>query len=169
MDNLPDDPATAFVQLERICRTRLNQFVSNLDRYEMGDDLRIEYMTVIGSAAQAYGVADLGELHELNNNNFQWVYRQAVSAATKLTIEAKRARGASSVNLSVGAKERLRRHLKTLSDTLEASDLPESRKAKLKTKLNSFSSELDKERIDLKTILVNVALVAAALNQGEEQ
>lgn len=167
MDDLPDDPATAFVQLERICRVRLHEYTSQQERYDHGDDLRIEYMTIVASAAETYGVADFGEPDEgWDPRYFQSLYQRAISVATKLAIEGKRARSLSNVILPQGAKERLKKHLEDLRSALDSVDLDEKRKKVLRTKLDGFEKEIGREKSNINVILVGVALVAAALKQG---
>lgn len=166
MDDLPDDPATAFVQLERICRTRLFEHTSQQERYEHGDDLRLEYMTIVASAAAAYGVADFGEPNEgWDTRYFQSLYQRAISVATKLAIDGKRSRSLNSVALPQGAKERLRKHLEDLRSALDNVELDERRKKILREKLDGFEREISREKSNVNAILVGVALVAAALNQ----
>jgi hypothetical protein len=167
MDDLPDDPATAFVQLERICRVRLHEYTSRQERYEYADDLRLEYMTIVASAAETYGVADFVEPTEgWDARYFQSLYQRAISVATRLTIEAKRARALGSVALPKGAKERLKRHLEDLRAALDKVELEEKRKKVLREKLNAFEKEIDREKSNINMILIGVALVAGALNQG---
>lgn len=166
MDELPDDPATAFVQLERICRVRLHEYTSHHERYEHGDDLRLEYMTVVASAAETYGVADFEEpANGFNSNHFRQMYQRAISVATKLAIEGKRARALNTVVLPQGAKERLKKHLEDLRAAVDAVDLDEKRKKVLRDKLSGFEKEVDREKSNINTILLGVALVAAALKQ----
>lgn len=167
MDELPDDPATAFVQLERICRIRLHEYTAQLERYEHGDDLRLEYMTIVASAAETYGVADFGEPSEgWDPRYFQTLYQRSISVATKLAIEGKRARALGSVVLPQGAKERLKKHLEDLRAALETVDLDDKRKKVLRNKLDGFEKEISREKTNINVILVGVALVAAALNQA---
>lgn len=167
MDELPDDPATAFVQLEHICRTRLNEYTSQQERYDHGNDMRLDYMTIVTSAADAYGVADFKEPDEgWDPRYFETVYRRAISIATRLTIEGKRARSLSSVSLPVAAKERLKKNLEDLRDALDKTDLDEKRKKVLREKLDGFEKEIGREKSNVNVILVSVALVAAAINQA---
>ncbi|MEG3151127.1 hypothetical protein U1769_14635 [Sphingomonas sp. ZT3P38] len=166
MDDLPDDPATAFVQLERICRTRLNAMTGEMERYEHGDDLRLEYITVVAAAAAAYGIADFGEASELRHDDFRTVYQRAIAVATRLAIEGKRARELTSVALPIAAKERLKKHLLELRAAVQQSGLDDRKKAILNKRLDSFDSELGKEKSSVTIILVGVALVTAALSQG---
>lgn len=167
MDELPDDPATAFVQLERICRVRLQEYTAQQDRYEYGNDMRLEYMTVVASAAETYGVADFGEPENgWDPQYFQGLYQRAISVATKLAIEGKRARSLNSVVLPQGAKERLKKHLEDLRAAINAVDLDDKRKAVLRSKLDGFEKEISREKSNISVILVGVALVAAALKQG---
>lgn len=166
MDELPDDPATAFVQLERICRVRLHEYTSHLERYDEGNDLRLEYMTIVASAAETYGVADFGEPSDgWDTRYFQSMYQRAISAATRLAIEGKRARALGSVALPLGAKERLKRHLNELRTATDSVDLDEKRKKVLKARLDEFEKELNRDKSNVNSILVGVALVAATLNQ----
>lgn len=167
MDELPDDPMLAFVQLERICRLRLAEHTAQQERYDHADDKRIEYMTIVASAAEAYGIADFGEPTEgWDARAFDLVYKRAISIATKLTIESKRARSLSSVALPVGAKERLRKQLEDLRTALDAVELDEKRKKALHARLNEFEKEISQEKSNITKILMNVALVVAALNQA---
>jgi len=166
MDDLPDDPATAFVQLERICRVRLHEYINQQERYEHGDDLRLEYMTIVASAAETYGVADFGEPPEgWDPRYFSTLYQRAISVATKLAIEGKRARALNSVALPPGAKERLKKHLEDLRAALDVVDIDERRRKVLREKLNGFEKEIGREKSNINSILVGVALVAAALKQ----
>lgn len=165
MDDLPDDPATAFVQLERICRTRLNDYVAQTERYEHGDDIRLEYMTVVASAAQAYGVADLGDPDDFTNDHFRTLYQRAMAVATRLAIAGKQARALDSVTIPSANKERLRSHLGILRTALEGADIGERKKRILTERLNDFEKELDKAKSNVTKILASVALVAAAINQ----
>lgn len=166
MDALPDDPATAFVQLERICRTRLHEYTEPQERYEHGNAVRLEYMTIVASAAETYGVADLGDPDEWDTQYFDNLYRRAISAATRLTIEGKRARALGSVALPQGAKERLKKHLEDLRAAVHAIDLGDRRKKVLLEKLMGFEKEIGREKSNINTILVGAALVAAALKQA---
>ena len=169
MDELPDDPAIAFVQLERICRVRLHEYTSKQERYDEGSDLRLEYMTIIASAAESYGVADFREPEEgWDSRSFQTVYQRAISIATKLAIESKRARALSSVALPIAAKERLRRHLEELRDALDKVSFDDKRKKVLRQKLDGFEKEIDREKSNINIMLVSVALIAAALKQGTD-
>lgn len=167
MDELPDDPATAFVQLERICRIRLHEYTSQQDRYEHGDDLRLEYMTIVASAAETYGVAEFDEPSGgWEPQYFKGVYQRAIAIATKLAIEGKRARALTSVALPLGAKERLKKHLEDLRAAVDKVELDEKRKKVLREKLNGFEKEIERDKSNVSVILVGVALVAAALNQA---
>jgi hypothetical protein len=166
MDDLPDDPATAFVQLERICRTRLHEYTEQQERYEYANSVRLEYMTIVASAAETYGVADLGDPESWDAQYFDSLYQRAISAATRLTIEGKRARALGSVTLPQGAKERLKKHLEDLRAAVDAADFDEKRKKVLREKLAGFEKEIGREKSNINTILVGVALVAAALKQG---
>ena len=167
IDELPDDPDAAFVQLERICRTRLNEYTSQQDRYEDGYALRIEYMTIVASAAKSYGVADFDmPMEGWENRDFDLVYKRSIAISTMLTIEAKRARSLGSATLTQGTKERLKKHLTELRSALDAAEFDAKRKKILTERLNSFENELSKEKSSLQNMLVAVALVTAALNQG---
>lgn len=166
MDELPDDPATAFVQLERICRTRLQEYTEQQQHYEDASNMRLEYMTIVASAAETYGVADLGDPEELDAQYFNNLYQRAIAAATRLTIEAKRARTVGSVSLSPGAKERLKKHLDDLRSAVNAGNFDDGKKKVLRDKLAEFEREIGRQKSNISTILVSVALVAAALKQA---
>ncbi len=168
MDDLPDDPSVAFVQLERICRSRLTEYTNNLDNYNQGSDLRIEYMTVVGAAAKAYGVADIGEVTEFQENNFSFIYQNAISIATRLQIESKIARSDSLIAPSLGTRERLKRHIEQLINGIESSDLSDRRKDILRKKAQDLSQEIDKERMNLNKILIAVTLIATTVNQVQD-
>ena len=167
MDELPDDPATAFVQLERICRLRLQQYTEQQERYEHADDLRLEYMTIVAAAAESYGVADFEEpIGGWDSRYFKGLYQRAIAVATRLAIEGKRARSLNSVSLPQGAKERLKKHLDDLREALEKVEIDDRRKKVLRVKLDGFEKEIAREKSNINVILVGVALVAAALKQA---
>lgn len=170
MDGLPSDPAAAFVQLERICRTRLGELLSYDNREYDTNSLRNDYMIIVAAAAKTYGVVEFesSEYEDYTEQNYERLRRKAMFAATQMGLDLKSRREADTVSLSEGPKARLRKHLTDLQNALAAAELPPERAARLKAKLAVFSKELDKERSNLTLILVGIAAVASAIPNVED-
>ena len=166
MDNLPDDPVAAFVQLERLCRTRLNQQLETADDRWDQRPVKQEYMTVVTAAASAFCIPGVTEYTatQFDDADFNFHYREAISAATKLGVTLRLRRAAETVALPQGTKARLKKHVEALRIALQSSgnELPERRRKSLEAKLNDFSAEIDRERSSVSKMLGATAAVAAA-------
>jgi hypothetical protein len=180
IDGLPDDSEDAFVEFHRIVKQQLDQIAkaasqSFAPQHEEGPsptlvEAREEYMILVAAAARQYGLAkpDSFDFDNYYEQEFRRLYRFATSEALRLSITAKARQSSITAELGNGPKARLRKHLGDLEAALEASEQPESRKKILRSKLAEFAAELEKPRSNIGRILAIVALIAAALGQGED-
>ncbi len=139
-----------------------------LSRYNDNDDrsdVYFEYMAQVRSAVIAYDVPGLKDLPRPSfeygaYNNF---YTEVVSAVLKLGLQGRRERSSYSVALSQATKARLKKQADVLREALDASDLSEEQKARLRSKLDEFTDELEKERSSIGKMMAAASIVVAAL------
>ncbi len=176
IEDLPEDPTSAFVAFVRHASARLGERLNHLSgideqlAYNEAEDARHGFMNVLIAAAKRYEISPFSAYELPLFDNFSLSdYRSFRSdidhyVSQMVLDNAIRERG-NSVDLSSRAKDRIRSHIHGLKTCIDNADLPEAKKEALHKKLSLFEAELEKRRLGLLAVTV-VALEIMALPGG---
>jgi hypothetical protein len=173
---LPDDPELAFVEFERIMRTRVQEAEQEVAQEQFGDadTYRLEYMNKVLAAAKEYGIDAIvpWQIPHANSNIFQ-EYRQFVSdvdhVTTQLRIRHAPRTRRNSVGLDGKTKTKIHHHVEQIRSVIEQAELPDEKRDSLYGKLNRFVSEVDRARTGLVTGMAVYIAVCDGIGQGFEK
>lgn len=159
IEDLPEDPTSAFVAFVRYASARLGERLSHLSgideqsAYNEAEEARHGFMNVLIAAAKRYDISPFSAYELALFDNFSLSdYRSFRSEidhyVTQMVLDnAIRERG-NSVDLSSRAKDRIRSHIHGLKTCIDNADLPEAKKEALYKKLSAFEAELEKRRLE---------------------
>lgn len=145
IDEAPDDPPAAFVQLVRLADARRKKSGT-------ADNKRNFHLAVLG-LAKAYDIAPFsGESPPPRiYSDTDWIrFKSELDIAiTEMMISASRLQKRDAVAVGSAAKERIRNYVNGLKSAIDQSGLPESRKDALHAKLRELEALLDGNKVNL--------------------
>jgi hypothetical protein len=171
---LPDDPELAFVEFERIMRTRLYEAVQKAvsqDQYEHRETCQLEYMNKVLAAAKEYGIEALSSWRVPSaNDEILDKSRNFTADVDHITMQI-RIRNAprnrqNSVGLDGNTKTKIHHHIGQIRSAIETAELPDEKRDALYTKLNRFALEVDKARTPLEAGMAVYIAVCDGIGQG---
>jgi hypothetical protein len=180
LSDLPSDPELAFVQFEKILRTRLQEeehCERGSNNYD-ADTSRIEYMNKVAAAAKAFGITVLSELEipkydRDDYSAFIAQYRQFVADVDHVTIQirihAARADREGTVGLDDLGRAKIHHFIQQIRIVIEQADLPDEKRDALFDKLDKFAAEVDRRRTKLQAGMAVIINICDAIGQGFEK
>ena len=175
---LPEDPDLAFVEFERIIRSRvdtqeLQEIKLNVDEgiAYSADPYRREYISKILAAAKVYGIGALDRWSiPTAQDDVAPIYVNLTSDVDHITTQTRlryvpRNRK-NSVGLDGNTKARIHHFIQQIRAAIEDADLPEPKRDSLYTKLNAFALEVDKNRTNLQAAMSVYISVCDGIGQG---
>ncbi len=173
LDDLPDDPASAFVHLVRIAQQRLGAVLAeesdNGQNYEIIQDARYGFMNVTIALGKKYDIQPFAEMEVPRVENFDRATHRQFQAdldhyMTQLLVGRAIENKRDSVVLAPKVKDSIRQYVYAIKNAIDAAKLDESRKEALRKRLAEFETELDKPRLNL--LAVARAALAVAMIPG---
>ena len=173
LSQLPVDPELAFVQFEKILRTRVQQEEQDAEQGQYNaDPYRLEYMNKVFAAAKVYGIDALADLcvPKLDRYSIAEQYQQFQHDVDHVTIQI-RIRSAQSdrqgsVGLDDTARAKIHHFIEKIREAIRQSELPDDKRDALYDKLNKFATEVDKGRTALQAGMAVYIAVCDAIGQG---
>jgi hypothetical protein len=162
LDNLDEDPRTAFMELVNHAQRNLDEQVNKLDpdeqrQWHQIEDLRYSFMNVVIAAAKRYEIHPFVSMdvpHYSNYGNSEW--RQFKADVdyylTQLMLDNSIKSKKNSVAVLATSKDRIRSHLHALRNCVGKSHMPEEKQRDLLCKLDAFEKELEKKRVSLMAV-----------------
>jgi hypothetical protein len=171
---LPDDPELAFVEFERIMRTRLNEAVREIPDDEFGDrdSCRLEYISNVLAAGKEYGIEALDKwtVPSAHEERIYIIFLNFITDVDHATMQI-RIRNAprirrNSVGLDGNTKTKIHHLIAQIRNAIEAAELPVDKRESLYAKLNAFVSEVDKARTGLEAAMSVYIAICDGIGQG---
>ena len=171
---LPEDPELAFVELERIVRSRLKEQEQNAllegDRNK-SSAFRLDYINQVVAAARAYGIEalanwDVQSVSQKINFDFRSFTLDVDSFTTQVRIRHAPRKRDGSVALDDNARARIHHHIQQIRTAIEGAKLPEPKRDSLYKKLNGFALEVDRNRTSLQAGMAVYIGLCDAIGQG---
>lgn len=173
LENLPNDPQQAFVQLERIVRNKLHKSLDNANDGYSINEFRLSYMSTILGAAKSYNINILeGWNLPSRSDDISDLYTNFISdvdhATIQLRIQNSRDTRQFSVALDSAAKNKIHHFIEKIRLIVEKADLEEHKKNSLYDRLNKFADEVDKSRTGWQRGMDVGVAISAAIGKGIE-
>lgn len=147
---LPDEPEQRFVCLEAIVRQRFEDEAANLGDHESPRPLLIRYLNTILAAAKYYGIEGLMDWKRPSINSDFEVYETFMAdvdyVITTLRLRNGEQVAAHSVVLDCETKDKLRKMLNHIRETVDTLDISITKKEALFKRINSLQNEIDRDR-----------------------
>lgn len=166
LDNLDEDPRTAFMALVNIAQRRFSEQVERLDPDENSDwncreELRHSFMNVVVAAAKRLEIEPFVSMDMPRHSNFgDQDYRQFKADLdhyiTQLMLDNSIRSRQTSVEILPDSKDKIRTYIRELRTCVEKGNMAQSKREALLEKLDRFEKELEKRR----TSMVQLALLA---------
>ena len=166
LDGLPGDSELAFVALEQILRTKVENVEAEARNNDFDPDpARFEYMTRVVAAARHYEIEALGGLEVPRGTRgvaeHYHQFRNDIDFVTmQIRIGAARQRREGAVQLDATMKRKLHHHVQQIRDLIEAAELTPEKKDDLLSKLNKLAAEIDRSRTRLQAAWIFISLFA---------
>ena len=177
--NRPDDDELAFLHYEKIYRVPLDKALAELqenERDQYWNSYNHFMQTYINNVIATVEALDLNILQNWVNNpnaanddkNFKQIRFDVDGVITQIKVRHAQLIRKSSVHLEPETREKVRDLINKIKITIEAIDLPLSRKEALMSRLNAFSAEVDRDRTKFDAfgaLLVEAAGVAGKMER----
>jgi hypothetical protein len=179
IDELPDDPAIAFMTFVRIAQKRLAQRTKKVDTsqeagWDEVNEARFGFQNVILAAGKRFGIEPFLSMamprYDSYNSNNRDDYRQFKADLdhymTQLVLDASDRGKRDSVLVRPVAKDKIRKYIHGLKLAIDQANFPEGKRATLLEILAKFEVELEKRRLNLLAVtkfVVQVLAVPGAL------
>jgi hypothetical protein len=162
LDNLDEDPRTAFMELVNHAQRSLDEQVKKLDPDEQREwhqieDLRYSFMNVVIAAAKRYEIdpfvsMDVPQYSNYGNSEWRQFTADIDHYLTQLMLDNSIKSKKNSVAMLATSKDRIRGHLHALRNCIEKSHMPDEKRRILLDKLDVFEKELEKRRVSLMAV-----------------
>jgi hypothetical protein len=173
---LPDDPELAFVEFERIMRSRVSEALWEASQEQCGDTVspRFEYINKVLAAAKEYGIEALSDWNlpssDIADNRIDRLYLNFTADVDHFIMKV-RIRNAprirrNSVGLDGNTKTKIHHLIAQIRNAIEAAELPVDKRESLYEKLNAFVSEVDKARTGLEAGMAVYIAICDGIGQG---
>jgi hypothetical protein len=172
IEQLPEEPELAFVEFEKILRTRTDEM---LDR-AASDNLSltnyyVEYMNKVAAAAMTFRIEGLKHLKVPRVDSTTYGEYQQFSAdvdffTTQIRIRRAGRNRQNSVGLDGNTKAKIHSYIQKIRSVLDKAELPEGKRDLLFGKLDAFVLEVDKARTNLQSIAVVYLTICTVIGEG---
>jgi len=154
LDNLPEDPALQFVQLEKKLRSTLENNIRQIENGYGSDLYYLQYMNHVAALAVELQIPDLLDLKVPNTSEKLYdahiMFIQRVDFFNmRIRIRASRERKENSVSLSEKSKAKIRHYLQQIPPLIDRLDVTESKRASLRNKTHNLMLAVEQERTGL--------------------
>jgi hypothetical protein len=162
IDDLPEDPAIAFMTFVRLAQGRLAQRTRELDTDQEQDweqlrEARFGFQNVVLAAGKRYRIEPFLSLQMPKRDNYNKHgaddYRQFKADLdhfmTQLVLDSSDRAKRDSVIVSLSAKEKIRNYINGLKTAIDQSNFSEAKRASLLDTLGEFEKELEKKRLSI--------------------
>jgi hypothetical protein len=175
IEQLPDDPIVAFIEFEKILRTRTNEILqtASQEQWDNSSDYYIEYMNRVAAAAQEFKIDDLKALRvppvNRDYSSIHADYQQFLTDVDFFTTRFRLRRSRNrqnSVGLDGNTKARIHAYIQKIRIVLDKAELPESKRDLLFAKLDEFVLEVDKSRTNLQSIATVYLTICTVIGEG---
>jgi hypothetical protein len=173
IEQLPEEPELAFVELEKIIRARTKEALAEASREQWNpDDYFIEYMNSVMAAVREYKIEALNnlEIPGVNSPHIYENYRQFSADVDLFTNQIRLRRGRrnrqNSVGLDGNTKAKIHGYIQKIRIVLDKAELPEAKRDSLFAKLDAFVLEVDKAWTNLQSITTVYLTVCTVIGEG---
>jgi hypothetical protein len=172
LDDLPEDPHTAFIAFVRLAEGRLTARLreigpSDQDTYEQIDDARYGFQNVVLGAAKKFEIEpfaslEMPTLKNHNNENYRQFRADLTHYITQIMLTTADRDRSTSVPLLDNTRQSIATYVVHLREAIDHTDLPDKKKANLHKLLDSFEKELERKRVRFVVVAQVVMAVLAA-------
>lgn len=162
LDDLDEDPRTAFMELVNHAQRSLDQTVKKLDPDEQREwnqieDLRYSFMNVVIAAAKRYEIEpfvsmDVPQYSNYGHSEWRQFKADVDHYLTQLMLDNSIKSKKNSVAILPTSRDRIRSQLGALRNCVEKSHMTEKKQQALLYKLDAFEKELEKRRVSLMAV-----------------
>ena len=175
LDDLPEDPSTAFMMLVNHAQRRLAEQTRNLDpeeryQWEQRDDIRHSFMNVVVASAKRLEIEPFASMAIPRLDGFQDKDHKQFKSdldhyVTQLMLDNSIRTKHDSVAILPKSKDRIRSHVHALRTCIEQANMTPAKREALAKKLDAFEVELEKRRLSMLAV-TRVAMEILALPGG---
>lgn len=163
-DNLPEEDSAKFVTLVRIAQGNLQRLMDASNAREFDDELRSQFMAIIGGIAKALKIEGL----EQENASFEYPDYTRFQVKLAGIVAMVRLQGdlishPHSVELERVTKGKIRQEIEQLRVYIGDADLSSLKRQALNDKLDEFIAELDKRRLSFARTMAIAASIMGVL------
>ena len=173
MMNLPEDPAFAFVECEKILRRQLKDSLEKVEGFGV-QELYIEYINHVRAAARAL------ELPYFNSISFPHDYERLFEFFQKFTQEVdfitgetrmRRARRTKeySVALDSAARKKIHLHIAKIKGVLEKLEVSDQKRDALFTKVAALEAEVERTRTRFEVVSAFIIEASSVVGKAIDQ
>jgi hypothetical protein len=160
LDDLNEDPRTAFMELVNIAQRKLSEQSQKLEGEEQWnelEELRHSFMNVVVAAAKRYEIEPFASMQIPLIDNFSKSDHRQFKAdldhyVTQLMIDNSLQAKQNSVAILPNTKDSIRKYVLALRECIENSNMTASKKEALLKRLDAFGEELEKRRLSLMAV-----------------
>jgi hypothetical protein len=171
IDNLPDDNDEAFGVAEGLCRKKAFDGRNHISGSHQD---KLLYITLVREVARELGIKlpqspAESNLLRLESDSTDYAYALSRFAEAQKAASALRnryRRHENSVLIAPATRERIKNHITSLRDMIDASKLPDWQKSKLNQRLDDLVAELDQRRASFMRTMIILAAVAGSLGSA---
>lgn len=163
-EELPEENELRFLALESICRSKMLNLITQETSEYYDHSLRIEYMTIVATAAEELDIDNIGST--LGSNDIDNFLLRVTKVVTRLRLKTSGKQSPYTVQLSTRTKARIRIEIARLREIIQKSDLEDKRKFRLNGKLSELDDEIDKTRVSFNRVMTVLAIVGGSVFAG---
>jgi hypothetical protein len=162
LDDLDEDPRTAFMQLVNAAQRSLSNKIDVLDadnqyEWQKAEEARYAFMNVIVAAARRFEIEPFYSMEVPQYSNYRDVdHRQFKSDldhyVTQLILDNSLRSKSESVKILPNTKEQLRTYVSGLRQCVEKGNMTDAKRAALLKKLDLFEEELERRRLNMMAV-----------------
>ncbi len=167
--NLPDDPQEAFVELCLIFMQELDEKILNLE----GPNTEHFYLDFVNNVLAAASALEITQFENRDTPPIGVIYDEYGAFRIELQrfivyaqIRNSRIGKKLSVSFESSDKAKIHRLIAKIKEVIESSNLEQTKKDHLYTKLNDFSSEIDISRTPFSRIMANILEFSDVISQS---
>jgi hypothetical protein len=159
LDDLPEDPAMAFMTLARFAQHRLAEESAKLDpdernQWEQLEELRHSFMNVVVAAAKRFEIEpfvsmEVPKISDFGDKDHRQFRADLDHYLTQLMLDNSIRNKRDSVEVLPKSKDRIRSYIHGLRGCLEQANMTAAKREALLKKLDQFEHELERRRLSL--------------------
>lgn len=157
IDELSEDPQTAFMELVNIAQRSLSKQTKDLDtddrnQWEIREDFRHSFMNVVIASAKDFNVEPFVSMSVPRRSDYREIDYTEFKAdvdhyITQLVLRNSSRSRTESVVISQQTKDDIRSYIVGLRSCIENANLSEAKRSVLLDKLRAFEEQLEKKRL----------------------